>query len=73
MFITHNIIFDIICKSIAWFDRHIIDGTMNGLAAMTQFASARIKGMQNGLIQSYVLWYFLGALAIAAVTWICIL
>ena len=73
MFITHNIIFDIICKSIAWFDRHIIDGTMNGLAAMTQFASARIKGMQNGLVQSYVLWYLLGALAIAAVTWICIL
>lgn len=73
MFITHKIIFNIICKCIAWFDRHIIDGAMNGLAAITQFCSVKIKGMQNGLIQSYVLWYFLGAIALAAITWICLI
>ncbi len=73
MFVTHKIIFNVICKSIAWFDRHIIDGAMNGLAAMTQYCSVKIKGMQNGLVQSYVLWYFLGAVVLAAITWICIL
>ncbi|MBO4966121.1 MAG: NADH-quinone oxidoreductase subunit L, partial [Muribaculaceae bacterium] len=45
MFITHKIIFGIICKSIAWFDRHVIDATMDGFAKMTQYASLKIKGM----------------------------
>ena len=73
MFITHNIIFDIICRGIAWFDRHIIDGTMDGMAAVTQWASVKIKGMQSGKVQTYVLWYFFGALLLAAITWICLL
>ncbi len=73
MFVTHKIIFNGICRGIAWFDRHIIDGTMNALAAMTQFFSVKIKGMQNGSIQTYVLWYFIGALLLAAITWICLL
>ncbi|MDE6338696.1 MAG: NADH-quinone oxidoreductase subunit L, partial [Muribaculaceae bacterium] len=73
MFITHKIIFNCICKGIAWFDRHIIDGTMDALASITQYCSLKIKGMQNGSIQTYVLWYFFGALLLAAITWICLL
>lgn len=73
MFITHKIIFNIICKGIAWFDRHIIDGTMDGMAAVTQWASVRIKGMQSGRVQTYVLWYFFGAVLLAAITWICLI
>ena len=72
-FVTHKIIFNIICRSIAWFDRHVIDGFMNALAAMTNFFSVKIKGMQSGYIQAYVLWYFLGAVVLAAITWICLL
>ncbi len=73
MFITHKIIFDIVCRSIAWFDRHIIDGTMDAMATITQSASARIKGMQNGNVQTYVLWFFAGAALLAAITWVCLL
>ena len=73
MFVTHKIIFNGICRGIAWFDRHIIDGTMDALASMTQFFSLKIKGMQNGSIQTYVIWYFFGALLLAAITWICLL
>ncbi|MDE7180416.1 MAG: NADH-quinone oxidoreductase subunit L [Muribaculaceae bacterium] len=73
LFITRNIIFDIICKSIAWFDRHIIDGAMDSMASVTQWASVRIKGMQSGTVQAYVIWYFLGAVVLAAITWLCIL
>ena len=54
-FITHKIIFQKICKPIAWFDRHIIDGTMNLLADMTTSASFAIRKLQSGSIQSYVL------------------
>ena len=71
MFITHKIIFNIICKSIAWFDRHVIDATMDGFAKITQKTSYAIKGMQSGEIQGYVAWYISGAVVIAAVTWLC--
>ncbi|MBD5205423.1 MAG: NADH-quinone oxidoreductase subunit L [Bacteroidales bacterium] len=72
-FVTHKIIFGIICRSIAWFDRHVIDGAMDAMANITQWASVKIKGMQSGSVQSYVVWYFLGAALLAAITWICIL
>ena len=57
--VTHTVIFGCICRGIAWFDRHIIDGTMDGLAAVTQFCSVKIKGMQSGSVQTYVAWYLL--------------
>ncbi len=72
-FITHKIIFGIICRSIAWFDRHVIDATMDGMAWIAQRASASIKGMQNGAIQTYVIWYFMGAVVLAAITWLCLI
>ena len=71
--VTHTVIFGCICRGIAWFDRHIIDGTMDGLAAVTQFCSVKIKGMQSGSVQTYVAWYLLGAILLGAITWICIL
>ncbi len=73
MFVTHKIIFNGICRGIAWFDRHVIDGTMDGLASMTQFFSLKIRGMQSGSVQTYVIWYFIGAVLLAAITWICLL
>ena len=73
MFITHKIIFNGICRAIAWFDRHVIDASMDGFAKITQFASVKIKGMQNGSIQMYVIWYFLGAVLLAGITWLCLL
>jgi len=72
-FVTHKIIFGIICRSIAWFDRHVIDATMDGFAKITQKSSYAIRGMQSGLIQTYIVWYFFGAVLLAAVTWICLL
>ena len=72
-FITHRIIFGIICKGLAWFDSNIIDGTMNAFAAVTNKASETIKPFQSGQIQMYVLWYLLGAVALGAVTIICLL
>ena len=72
-FITHKIIFGIICNSIAWFDRHVIDATMDMFAKVTQKTSYAIRGMQSGEIQTYVGWYIAGAVVLAAVTWICLI
>lgn len=72
-FITHKIIFERVCRPIAWFDRHIIDGTMNMLANMTTSASYGIRKLQSGSIQTYVYVYLVGVLAVAVVTIICLI
>ncbi len=72
MWVTHKVIFQRICKPIAWFDRHIVDGTMNLFATVTHSISYHIRKLQSGYIQSYV-WVFLeGALLIVAVTIIAV-
>lgn len=73
MFITHKIIFNSVCRPLAWFDRHIIDGTMDSFATVTNKASEAIKPLQSGQIQMYVWWYLIGALALGTVTVLCLL
>ncbi len=52
-FITKKVIFNYISRPVAWFDRHIVDGTMNGVSYVTNFASEQIKGFQSGQLQKY--------------------
>ena len=73
IFITHKIIFNLVSRPIAWFDRHIIDGTMDSFATMTNYASEKIKGLQSGSVQQYVWVYLLGALLLAGVMIVCVI
>ncbi len=73
LFITHKIIFNGICRPIAWFDRHIIDGSMNGLAWLAQRLSITIRPLQSGSVQAYVYIYLFGALLLGAITTACVL
>jgi NADH-quinone oxidoreductase subunit L len=57
LFITHKLIFNFISRPVAWFDRHIVDGTMNLIGNTTLFFSGTIKKMQSGHVQWYI-WYF---------------
>ncbi len=72
-FITHKIIFARICRPIAWFDRHVIDGTMDGFAIVTNKVSWAIRGLQSGRVQMYVWIYLIGALLLGTVTAVCLL
>ena len=65
MFITKKIIFNNVSRPIAWFDRHVIDATMDGFANTTQWASLKIKGFQSGQVQQYAYVFLLGTLIIA--------
>ncbi len=67
-FITHKIIFNGICRPIAWFDRHIIDGTMDACATVTQKVSYAIRGLQSGNLQMYVWVYLFGAMLLGIIT-----
>lgn len=73
MWITHKVIFQCICRPIAWFDRHIIDGTMDSFAKVTQWTSLQVRGLQSGNVQFYVWIYLVGALALGTIAWICLL
>ncbi|MCC8144928.1 MAG: NADH-quinone oxidoreductase subunit L [Bacteroidales bacterium] len=66
MWFTKTVVFKFICMPIAWFDKHIVDGSMNGIAWTTQKISASIKGLQSGQIQFYSWVFILGSVIIAA-------
>lgn len=64
LFITKRIIFNCVSRPLAWFDRHIIDGALNGMANVTQRVSYAIRGLQSGQIQQYAFVFLLGTLLI---------
>ena len=63
-FITHRIIFGCICRPIAWWDRHVVDGFFNFLAWSAEATSDEIRGLQSGRIQQYTFVFLLGTLAL---------
>jgi NADH-quinone oxidoreductase subunit L len=65
LFVTKKIIFRYISTPIAWFDRHIIDGTMNSIAAVTQDISFRIRGFQSGQLQRYAYVFVSGVILLS--------
>jgi NADH-quinone oxidoreductase subunit L len=66
MWFTKTVIFRYICEPIKWFDRHVIDASMDGLAWTTQKVSTSVKGLQSGQVQFYAWVFIFGSLLIAA-------
>jgi NADH-quinone oxidoreductase subunit L len=67
LFITKKIIFRCIAEPVAWFDRHIVDGTMNAIASVTQFTSLKIRGFQSGQLQKYAFVFVTGVALLAII------
>ena len=53
LFVTKRIIFAYISRPVAWFDRHVVDATMNGFAWSSNYASYHIRELQSGQLQKY--------------------
>ncbi len=64
-FLTQKIIFNLIGRPAAWFDKNIVDGMINATGSITQNISEKIKGLQSGKVQQYALYFLIGALVIA--------
>lgn len=64
-FITKKIIFNLIGKPAAWFDKHVVDGFINATGNTTTKVSAVIKGVQSGKVQAYAMYFFGGILFLA--------
>jgi NADH-quinone oxidoreductase subunit L len=69
LFITKKILFNYISRPVAWFDRHIIDGSMNGISYVTNQVSDRIRGLQSGQVQQYA-WVFVAGVVTLAMAFI---
>jgi NADH-quinone oxidoreductase subunit L len=65
LFVTKKIIFRYISQPVAWFDRHIVDATMNMMATVTQTVSYRIRAFQSGQLQKYAFVFITGAVTLA--------
>jgi len=62
LFVTRKIIFNLISRPIAWFDKHIIDGSMDGIAWIIETTSIKIKGLQSGQLQQYAFVFVSGTI-----------
>jgi NADH-quinone oxidoreductase subunit L len=52
---------------VAWFDRHVVDGTMNGIGWVTATSAKKIKGLQSGNLPQYGLVFVLGAVVLVLI------
>ena len=66
-FVTHKVIFRCVSTPIAWFDRHVIDGTFNFMAWGANEAGESIRPWQSGDVRQYVVWFLTGAVALTLI------
>lgn len=65
LFVTKRLIFNLLGRPAAWFDRTIVDGLMNLIGGLTSGFAEMIRGLQSGKVQSYAIWFFAGVLGFA--------
>jgi NADH-quinone oxidoreductase subunit L len=54
-----------VARGLWWFDVRVVDGTVNGIAALTQSTGRGIRQIQTGHVQNYALGIAAGLLVIA--------
>ena len=65
LFITQKIIFNLIGKPAAWFDKNIVNGLVNLTGNTTLIISEKIKGFQSGKVQQYAIYFLAGVIGLA--------
>ena len=67
LIITKKVIFKRLSSPIAWFDKYIIDATMDGVASVTNYVALKIKGLQSGQLQQYASVFVSGMLLLIVI------
>jgi NADH-quinone oxidoreductase subunit L len=65
LFITKRVLFNLVGRPAAWFDRNVVDGMVNATGNATATVSARIKKIQSGKVQAYAIYTLLGVIGLA--------
>jgi NADH-quinone oxidoreductase subunit L len=67
IFVTKKIIFGLVAKPSAWFDKNVVDASVVGFGNATMSFSNKIKGMQSGKFQDYAMSFIGGVVVLAIV------
>jgi NADH-quinone oxidoreductase subunit L len=65
LFITKKIVFNLIGRPAAWFDRNVVDGLVNLTGKTTQEVSESIKKLQSGKVQQYAIFFLASVIGLA--------
>jgi NADH-quinone oxidoreductase subunit L len=65
LFVTKKVLFNLVGRPAAWFDRNVVDGVVNATGNATTTVSARIKKIQSGKVQAYAIYTLVGVIALA--------
>jgi len=66
-FITKKVIFNMIGKPAAWFDKNVVDGLMNAIGNTTTTVSESMKELQSGKVQEYALYFIAGVIGLSLI------
>lgn len=67
LFVTKKIIFRLIGRPAAWFDRNVVDGAVQQSGLLSEKLSYGIKQMQSGKLQAYTMYFLGGVIVLAAI------
>ncbi len=65
LFVTNKVLFGVIGKTAAWFDKNIVDGLVNKTGNGTAALSEKIKTFQSGKVQQYAIYFLVGVIGLA--------
>ncbi|HNU87651.1 MAG TPA: NADH-quinone oxidoreductase subunit L [Ferruginibacter sp.] len=65
LFITQKVIFNLIGRPAAWFDKNVVDGLVNLTGNTTVKISEGIKRIQSGKVQQYAIYFLAGVIGLA--------
>ena len=65
LFVTKKILFNLIGRPAAWFDKNVVDGLVNATGNITLFVSKKLKGIQSGKVQQYAIYFLVAAIGMA--------
>jgi NADH-quinone oxidoreductase subunit L len=69
LFITKSILFRLVSRPIAWFDRNVVDGMVNLVGWMARIGGMVLSALQTGQVQTYAAWGFTGVGVLLAILW----
>jgi NADH-quinone oxidoreductase subunit L len=65
LFVTKKVLFNLVGRPAAWFDRNIVNGLVDLTGDATQTLSERIRKMQSGKVQQYAIYFLAGVVVMA--------
>ncbi|MGZ8524732.1 MAG: NADH-quinone oxidoreductase subunit L [Chitinophagaceae bacterium] len=65
LFITRKVLFNLVGRPAAWFDKTVVDGLVNFTGSTTQTIAEKIKKVQSGKVQLYAIYFLAAVIGLA--------